>query len=151
MSLETISKGQNYTAINVGKLNDLEKHVFHLRDGKSTFNGKVFIGKAANMTGCEISYTLLNPGVSEPFFHLHHQHEEVYFIVSGSGEYQVDNNIFNVSEGSVVRVGVGASHCMKNTGNVPLIYICVQTTENSYKNDIPNEGEITQTEPKFTK
>lgn len=149
MSLETISQGSNYTAINAGKFSELEKHVFHLRDGKSTYNGKVFLRKATNMSGCEISYTLLNPGVSEPFFHLHHQHEESYSIIAGSGEFQVDDNVFKITEGSVIRVGIGASHCMKNTGDVPLIYICVQTTENSYKNDIQNECEITKTEPKF--
>ena len=149
MSIEVVAKGSNYTAINIGKLNELEKHVFKLRDGKSTYNGKVFIGKAAHMTGCEISYTVLNSGVSEPFFHLHHQHEEEYLIISGSGQYQVDDSVFDISEGSVIRVGIGANHCMKNTGNAPLIYICVQTTENSYKDNIPNECEFTKTEPKF--
>ena len=149
MSLKKISEGENYTAIDTGKLNDLENHVFIFQNGKSKYNGKVFLSKAAKMTGCEISYTLLNPGVSEPFFHLHHNHEEVYLIISGSGQYQVDDHIFDISEGSVVRVGVGASHCLKNTGDVPLIYICVQTTHDSYKTDIPNECEIVKTEPKF--
>lgn len=149
MSIEAISEGSNYTAVNIGKLNELEKHEFIFNNGKSKYNGKVFVRNPTKMTGAEISYTLLNPGVSEPFFHLHHQHEEVYLIIQGSGQYQVDDHLFGISEGSIVRVGVGASHCLKNTGDVPLIYICVQTQANSYKSDIPNECEITKTEPKF--
>lgn len=99
------------------------------------------------MTGCEISYTVLNSGVSELFFHLHHQHEEVDLIISGSGQCQVDENVLDITEGSVVRDG--SSHCIKHTSTIPLVYVCIQTMEKSYQGHIPNECEFTKTEPKF--
>ena len=149
MSIKTVSEGSNYTAINIGKLNDLTQHELKGPDGKVISKGKVFLGSASKMTGSEISYGVIPPNGTSPFFHLHHKHEEVYLVLSGSGEYQIDDKVFPIEEGSVVRVGTEASRGMKNTGKVPMIYICVQTTENSYKGDIPNEYEITNTEPKF--
>ena len=148
MSIKTTSEGSNYTAINVGKFSDLNQHVLTMPDGRKA-PGKVFLRTPAKMTGSEISYGTLPPGASVPFFHAHHKHEEVYLVISGNGEYQVDDNVFPIEEGSIVRVGTGASRNIKNTGNVPLVFICVQTMENSYKSDIPNECDITKTEPKF--
>ena len=149
MSVQTVSEGSNYTAINVGKLDDLNQHELKGPDGNVMCTGKVFLRNLAKMTGSEISYTVTPPGGTTPFFHLHHQHEEGYLFISGSGEFQVDDKVFPVEEGSVVRVGTDATHGLKNTGTIPLVYLCVQTTENSYKSDIPNEYEITQTEPKW--
>lgn len=149
MSVKTVAEGSNYTAINIGRLNDLDKHELKGPDGKVMCTGKVFLSQSAKMTGSEISYTAIQPGGTTPFFHLHHKHEEVYLIISGSGEYQIEDKVFPIEEGSVVRVGTEASRGLKNTGKVPLVYLCVQTTENSYKGDIPNEYEITKTEPKF--
>lgn len=149
MSIKTESEGSNYTAINIGKLSELDKHVLSLPNGHK-IPGKVFVGKPAKISGAEISYTTVPPGGSSPFFHAHHKHEEVYLILSGSGEYQIDDKVFPIEEGSVVRVGTGVSRSMKNTGKVPLVYLCIQTTENSFKSGIPNEAEITKTTPKFT-
>lgn len=147
--VETVAEGTNFTAINIGKLSDLNQHEL-VKDGKVFATGKVFVGKDAKMTGSDISYTTLPPGGQSPFFHVHHIHEEVYLVLSGSGEYQADDKVFPIEEGSIVRVGTGVSRSMKNTGKVPLVYICIQTTENSYQSGIPNEAEITKTTPKFT-
>lgn len=149
MSVKTVAEGTSYTAVNIGKLSELNKHELKGPDGKVICTGKVFLSHFTKMTGSEISYTSIQPGCITPFFHLHHKHEEVYLIISGSGEYQIEDKVFAIEEGSVVRVGTEASRGIKNTGKVPLVYLCVQTTENSYKSDIPNEYEITKTEPKF--
>lgn len=149
--VQTVSEGTNYTAVNIGKFSDLSQYELKKPDGKVMCTGKVFIGNDAKMTGSEISYTTIPPGGTTPFFHLHHKHEEVYLFISGSGECQIDSKVFPIEEGSVVRVGTEASRGLKNTGKVPLVYLCVQTMEKSYKGNIPNEYEITQTEPKFIK
>lgn len=148
MSIKTISEGSNYTAVNLGKFSELNQYVLD-GPGGAKIPGKVFIGKPTKMSGAEISYTSMPPGASVPFFHAHYKHEESYLIISGTGEYQVDDHVFPIEEGSVVRVGTGASRNLKNTGTVPLVFLCVQTMENSYKSDIPNECDITKTEPKF--
>ena len=149
MSVTTISEGSNYTAVDIGKLNDLTQHVLTAPDGVTKIPGKIFLSPSAKMTGSEISYGLLQPGQGSPFFHVHHKHEEIYLIISGTGEYQCDDTVFPIQEGSVVRVGTGVSRGMKNTGSTPMAYICVQTTEGSYEAHPPNECDITKTEPKF--
>lgn len=151
MSIKVVSDGSNYTVVNVGKFSELDKYEMKDQDGNVSCRGKVFVSPYAKMTGSEISYTTIPPGGTTLFFHLHHKHEEVYLIISGSGEYQIDDQVYPVEEGSVVRVGTEAVRGMKNTGDVPLVYVCVQTTENSYQGDLPNEYEIVKTEPKFTK
>ncbi|KAK8891588.1 hypothetical protein M9Y10_028801 [Tritrichomonas musculus] len=148
--VQTVSEGTNYTAVNIGKFSDLSQYELKKPDGKVMCTGKVFIGNDAKMTGSEISYTTLPPGGQSPFFHVHHIHEESYLVISGSGEFQIEDNVFPIEEGSVVRVGTGVSRGIKNTGKVPLVYLCIQTTENSFKAHIPDEAEITQTPPKFT-
>lgn len=148
MSVKIVSEASNYTAINIGKLSELNQHILTLPSGQKV-PGKVFIGKQAKMSGSDMSYTSLPPGERSPYFHAHHKHEEVYLIISGSGELQVDDQVFPIEEGSVVRVGTGASRDIKNTGTVPMVYICIRTMENSYQANIPNECDITKTEPKF--
>ena len=149
MSVNTVSEGTNYTAVDIGKLSDLSQHVLTAPDGVTKIPGKIFLSPSTKMTGSEISYGLLPPGQGSPFFHAHHKHEEVYLIISGNGEYQCDNTVFPIQEGSIVRVGTGVSRALKNTGSSPMVYICVQTTEGSYQANIPNEYDITKTVPKF--
>ena len=66
--------------------------------------GKLFLGEELQMTGAQVSVQKLKAGEDAPFLHSHKTHEEVYVILSGQGEYQVDGEVFPVEEGSVVRV-----------------------------------------------
>ncbi|KAH0795276.1 cupin domain-containing protein [Histomonas meleagridis] len=70
------------------------------------------------------------PAVQSPFFHSHKENEEVYIVIKGKGEYQVDDKVFPIEEGSVIRVGTGTSRAYKNTGTEPSVVICIQTIEN---------------------
>ena len=115
------------------------------------FNGKVFLGGLVGLTGSEISFSILPPGKQLPFFHKHNVNEEVYLVIRGKGEYQVDDNVFPIEEGSIIRVGTGASRCYKNTGTEQLVVICVQTKENKEQIPVMQDCEFPQTEPKFTK
>ena len=80
MSIKTVSEVSNYTAINVGKLSELNQHVLTAPGGHK-IPGKVFLSKPAKISGSEISYTSLPPGGTSPFFHAHHKHEEVYLVI----------------------------------------------------------------------
>ena len=50
----------------------------------------------------EISLQTFAPGEGSTFLHAHKTHEELYSIVSGKGEFQVDGKTFAVAQGSVV-------------------------------------------------
>ena len=69
-----------------------------------SFEGKQFVKDATGATSCEISFGTLPTGAAVPFFHSHKANEENYIILSGSGRFQVDDEVFDVAEGSVVRV-----------------------------------------------
>ena len=59
-------------------------------------------------------------------------HEELYIILKGEGLYQVDGNIFPVSEGAVIRVSPNGKRALKNTGTENLTMLCVQYKANAF-------------------
>lgn len=86
--MKKIAEGKNFTACDFGKLNDLGGYVLQLGDIK--IPGKVFGGQAVGATGGDFSFQIYQPGQEGGFYHTHKNHEELYFVLSGKGEYQVD-------------------------------------------------------------
>jgi Uncharacterized conserved protein, contains double-stranded beta-helix domain len=54
------------------------------------WNERVPVGQAVGATGSELSFQTLVPGQDSGFLHTHKTHEELYIILKGEGEYQVD-------------------------------------------------------------
>ena len=69
-------------------------------------------------------------------------HEELYIIVRGDGEFQVDGKIFAVGEGSVIRVSPDGRRALRNTGAEPMIMICVQYKADSFASSDADDGVI---------
>jgi mannose-6-phosphate isomerase-like protein (cupin superfamily) len=113
------------------------------------FAGKVFVKDELKETSCEISFGVLEPGQAVPFFHSHKQNEENYIVISGEGKFQVDNDVFAISEGSVVRVATNSNRNMKNTGKANLVYICIQAKEGSLEGYTMTDADITECENKL--
>lgn len=140
--IEKISEGGNYTAITVGAMNELCEHRLVLSP-EVVMKGKVFTGKALGATGAEMSFQYFAPGQGIPFLHTHKKHEELYLIISGDGEFQVDGSVFPVSEGAIVRVAPNGKRSLRNTGNKPMIMICVQYRAGSFdESDTPNKDGV---------
>ena len=95
-------------------------------------------------TSCEISFGTLPAGESVPFFHSHKENEENYIILSGKGRFQVDGDVFDIAEGSVVRVATGCDRNLKCTSDEPMTYICIQAKEGSLGGYTMTDAEITQ-------
>lgn len=108
----------NYSNIALGKWADIQ--------------GKIFVGDQLGMTGAQASVQKLAPGEDAPFYHSHKTHEELYIIVRGEGEYQVDREIFKVSEGSLIRVAPAGVRALRNTGSEIMVMICVQYQANQF-------------------
>lgn len=123
--IEKTVSAANVCAINVGKLNELNDYVLDLGP-EVKIPGKVFGGAALQATGGDFSFQLFQPGTETGFCHTHHTHEELYFFLSGSGEFQVDGQIFPVTEGTVVRVAPAGRRSVRNNGTAPLLMLCVQ-------------------------
>ena len=139
----TIQNGKNFSAVNVGKLSEIKDYVLQLSP-EVAIPGKVCVGQDLGTTGCELSFQSLVPGQDSGFLHTHKTHEELYFILKGEGQYQVDGNIFPVSEGSIVRVSPAGKRALKNTGKDEMLMLCVQYKANSFtkSDDINEDGTI---------
>ena len=142
--IEQVASATNFSAVNLGKLNELNEYVLELGP-EIKIPGKVFGGAAVQATGGEFSFQMFQPGTETGFLHTHKNHEELYFFLSGKGEFQVDGQVFPVTEGSVVRVAPDGKRSVRNNGSKPLIMLCVQyrgktfTTEDAADGVILNE------------
>lgn len=127
---KVLEHGKNFSHASVGSLH--------------AFEGKQFVKEATGATSCEISFGSLPTGASVPFFHSHKENEENYIILSGAGRFQVDDEAFDIAEGSVVRVGTGADRNIKCTSAEPLIYVCVQAQQSSLGGYTMTDADITE-------
>lgn len=149
--IEIISENENYTSINIGSLDTLTDYsLIHPETGKE-ITGKVFVKEATQATGSEISFTTIPPKTELGYFHLHNKDEETYIILRGSGYYQVDDDCFPITEGSVIRVAPAGKRSMYNTSDEAMVYICIQSKENSLEEHTMDDGERVAVEPKWRK
>lgn len=137
--VKTVASATNFKAINVGKLNEVSDYVLKLGPDVK-IPGKVFGGQALGATGGEFSFQVFQPGTETGFLHTHKTHEELYFFLSGEGQFQVDGEIFPVSEGSVVRVAPAGVRSVRNNGSTPLIMLCVQYKGDTFTADDAADG-----------
>ena len=138
-TVKTTREGKNFTAVNIGKLSEVKDYVLPL--GEIEIPGKVFVGQALQVTGSELSFQTLVPGQDSGFLHTHKTHEELYFILKGEGVYQVDGEVFPVSEGSIVRVAPEGKRALKNTGEGEMLMLCIQYKANSFGADDSPAGD----------
>lgn len=139
--IEHTAQAENFSAINVGKLSELGDYVLELGPDVK-IPGKVFGGSALQATGAEFSFQSFVPGTETGFLHHHQTHEELYFFLSGEGEFQVDGKVFPVSEGSVVRVAPDGVRSVRNNGTQPLVMLCVQYRGKTFTADDATDGVI---------
>lgn len=139
--IQKLSEAENYSAINLGKLSDLKDYTLELGP-EIRIPGKVFGGQNLGATGGEFSFQVFAPGQETGFLHTHRNHEELYFFLSGKGEFQVDGKVFPVEEGSVVRVAPEGKRSVRNNGSEPLVMLCVQYRGNTFTSDDAADGNI---------
>ena len=109
-----------------------------------SFEGKAFVKDILGTTSIELSFDTLAPGASVPFFHHHKQNEEVYVVLSGEGVFILDGKEEPVASGSIIRVSPEVSRNTKCTGNVPLVYICIQGKVGSLEQYTMTDGVVEQ-------
>ncbi len=139
--IQKLSEAENFSAINLGRLSDISDYVLELGP-EIKIPGKVFGGQAVGATGGEFSFQVFAPGQETGFLHTHKNHEELYFFLSGKGEFQVDGKVFPVGEGSVVRVAPAGRRSVRNNGDTPLVMLCVQYRGNTFGAEDAADGDI---------
>ena len=130
-------------------LNKDEKFVHASVGSLKAFEEKQFVKAATGATSCEISFGTLPTGVAVPFYHSHRENEENYIILSGAGRFQVDDEAFDIAEGSVIRVATNCDRNIKCTSAEPMTYICIQAKEGSLGKYTADDVDITTHENKM--
>ncbi|MBR1551045.1 MAG: cupin domain-containing protein [Muribaculaceae bacterium] len=133
--LKVLNSGEKYAHTSVGTLHN--------------FEGKQFVKDVIGSTSCEVSFGTLPTGVEVPFFHSHRMNEETYIVLTGAGRFQVDDDAFDIAEGSVVRVATGSDRNIKCTSAQPMTYICIQAKEGSLGDYTQTDADITEHENKM--
>lgn len=147
--IETLSENTHYSAVDLGDLNDLMDYSLIHPVNKKLVEGKVFLKDPTKATGTEISFNSLPPQSEQPYFHIHRKNEETYIILKGGGYFQVDEDCFSIKEGSVIRVAPQGKRGICNSSDETMIYIVIQSKENSLEEHTTADGERLPVEPKW--
>ena len=145
MTIKNMDESKNFKAINIGEFSSVKDFA------NGDMKGKVFLKDLIGSSSCEVSITSLPANTELPFFHSHKENEEIYIILKGKGKFQVDDKVFPISEGSVVRVDPHGKRSMINTSNEDMVYIVVQAKQNSLKQWTITDANIDEVESKLKK
>lgn len=132
--------GNHFAVVDLGSFLSLDRFTFELSAVNLQVEGKLFLKQILNLTSAEISLNKLKPGQSIPFYHKHRLNEEIYLFIKGNGEFQVDDTVFPVSEGTVVRVDCNGERCWRNNSDEDLYYIVIQSRAGSYEGGTSEDG-----------
>jgi mannose-6-phosphate isomerase-like protein (cupin superfamily) len=83
----------------------------------------------------EMSLNVLPPGKGIPILHKHERNDEVYVVLQGRGQFLVDGEVIDVSEGSVLRIAPNGVRAWRNNSDAPMYFLCIQ-----YRADSSIEG-----------
>jgi mannose-6-phosphate isomerase-like protein (cupin superfamily) len=147
--IEKLLENTHYSAVNLGSLNDLWDYSLIHPVNKKLLEGKVFLKDATKATGTEISFNSLPPHTEQPYFHIHRKNEETYIVLTGSGFFQVDDDCFSIKEGSVIRVAPQGKRGICNSSDEKMVYMVIQSKENSLEEHTTADGERLPVEPKW--
>ena len=111
-TIQTTCDIPNATAIDLGPLSELKDYVLELGPGVK-IPGKVFGGAPVKAGGADFSFQVFAPGTNIP-----------------------------VKEGSVVRVAPAGKRAVRNTGDKPLVMLCVQYVAAAPGSVNPSDGTI---------
>jgi len=147
--IKKLSDSTHYSAVDLGNLSELMDYSLIHPVNKQKIEGKVFLKDATKSTGSEISFNSLPAQTELPYFHIHNKNEETYIILKGFGSFQVDDDCFDIKEGSVVRVAPQGKRGLCNASADTMIYVVVQSKENSLEEYTTGDGQRLPVEPKW--
>jgi mannose-6-phosphate isomerase-like protein (cupin superfamily) len=78
----------------------------------------------ASGLSCSIAHAIVRPSEST-LPHVLKRSTELYYILSGSGEMQIDDEQAPVHPGQIVHIPPGARQFIRNTGTTDLVFLCI--------------------------
>ena len=70
-----------------------------------------------------LAEAIIHPGC-ETRLHQHRLSEELYHVLSGSGQMTLGQRVFSVAEGETICIEPGVRHKIKNTAYQDLVILC---------------------------
>jgi mannose-6-phosphate isomerase-like protein (cupin superfamily) len=128
-------RGMNFACVHAGAMAGWEQFRLEPPAVPMAIRGKQFLRSVLGSAGLEMSLNVVLPGKGMPFLHRHRLNDEVYVVVGGRGQFLVDGECIDVSEGSVLRIGPAAARAWRNNSEAPLYFLCLQ-----YRADSAIEG-----------
>jgi uncharacterized cupin superfamily protein len=111
--------------------------------------GEKFAAKLARIapmvgsTGLGCTLTVVPPGKRAFPFHRHHVIHEMFFVLSGTGEYRLGDKTHPLRAGDVIAAPAGgAAHQIINTGSEDLRYLGLSTLGEVDVVDYPDSGKM---------
>jgi len=98
-------------------------------EGKGTTTGYSFFADADSLKTV-FRKRVLHPG-SSIGYHLQKE-DEIYYIIRGTGEMQINGKTFPVKAGDAILTKPGSSHGLKQTGTADLAIIIVYAKSSCY-------------------
>jgi uncharacterized cupin superfamily protein len=112
-------------------------------------NGKKFVfrwGRVGPLFGLQrlgCAVHVVSPGKAAFPFHRHHVTDELFYIVSGKGEYRYGEETFPLRAGDLVAAPAGAkAHQIINTGTENLRYLGISSMGSADVVDYPDSGKV---------
>ena len=115
MNEERMLNGSNFTGFHAGPKEEWKQYRLDRPEVPIATRGKLFLRKYLESQGLEISLNSIPPGKGIPFLHRHQENDEVYIVVGGKGQFQIDGQCVGVQEGSVLRMSPPAARAFRNT------------------------------------
>jgi mannose-6-phosphate isomerase-like protein (cupin superfamily) len=133
-------EGRNFTLAHLGGWDELDNYTFKHPRIPWEYPRKLFLKKELGLTGMEVSLNKMLPDEEMPFYHMHQENEELYVFVKGKGQFQVDGEVIDVSEGTVIKVAPRGIRLWRNNSRETLYYIVVQAKADSLPDGDISDG-----------
>ena len=98
----------SHTVKNLREVDDLAaKH------GLSDFQEARFPAGELDAESIGLGYLIVKPGQRQPFAHRHEKAEEIYVVLSGSGQVKLDDELVDVDTMDAIRVAPQVTRCFE--------------------------------------
>ncbi len=109
---------------------------------------KARLGRIGPVIGAEklgAMITVVEPGKIAFPFHVHHELEEMFYVIEGSGEYRFGEEKYSIRAGDVLAAPTGGperAHQIINTGDKILKYLAISTIGEPDVVEYPDSGKF---------
>ncbi len=69
------------------------------------------------------------PGVDGPPQHIHREHDETFYVISGAPTFICGSDVFTAQVGTLVTAPPGAPHTFGNPADSPAVILCTVTPD----------------------